>query len=306
MNVQEYLVTLGVRPAELSALKELPGPSKDKLTPLLLLAPWLATSPLSRALDKFEEAYPSRPYFIDIDTYYQINDNRNEAKELWSKLASKPADITVWWELLSEYPNANPCLLMANQSMENAYEQIYWARENNRTFCLRINLADGIGSGMPSWMPSFIEQLAKEGVNDYAILLEFGWTRDPLLLEAKVVTYTSELLSEISQQVPVIVSCTSFPKDFSTFDAMAECPFTNSELMAKLKQRTNHPRIIYGDWGSTRPRTYGHASAPRNRIDYPSDNLWVIARNQTKPLLTFEEAAKRVMNSDHWSGNLGI
>ena len=33
MDVQEYLVTLGIRPAELSGLKELPGSTKDRLTP---------------------------------------------------------------------------------------------------------------------------------------------------------------------------------------------------------------------------------------------------------------------------------
>lgn len=72
MDVKEYLVTLGIRPAELSGLKELPGSTKDRLTPLVLLAPWLATTPISRAFDKFEEAYPSRPYFIDVDTYYRV------------------------------------------------------------------------------------------------------------------------------------------------------------------------------------------------------------------------------------------
>jgi len=267
MDVQEYLVTLGIRPAELSGLKELPGTTKDRLTPLVLLAPWLATSPLSRALDKFEESYPSRPYFIDVDTYYRINDKPNEAKELWARLAAKPADLDAWWGLLSEYPNANPCLLMAERSIESAREQIAWAREHNRAFCLRMNLAEGIGSGIPQWMPALVAELAAEGANDYAVVFEFGWVPDPLLVAALASGYTNSFFGTIPPEVPIAISCTSFPKDFTPFDGTDVCGFTNRDLLAQVQQATNHPRIIYGDCGSTEPRSYGHASQPKNRID---------------------------------------
>lgn len=305
MDVKEYLVTLSIRPAELSGLKELPGSTKDALTPLVLLAPWLATSPLSRALDKFEESYPSRPYFLDVDTYYRVNDKLNEAKETWSLLAQKPASLDVWWQLLSDYPNANPCLLMAERSIESAREQITWARENDRTFCLRMNLAEGIGSGIPPWMPTLVSELAAEGANDYTVVFEFGWVRDPLLVAALASGYTNSFFSKIPPEVAVAVSCTSFPKDFTVYDGMEECSFTNRDLLAQVQQGTNHPRIIYGDWGTTKPRSYGHASAPKNRIDYPTDNSWLISRNNNEPV-SFQEAAQRITGSPQWAGNLGI
>ena len=305
MDVQEYLATLGIRPAELSGLKELPGSTKDQITPLVLLAPWLATSPLSRALDKFEESYPSRPYFIDVDTYYQVNDNSNEAKELWKSLAKKPADIDVWWHLLSEYPQANPCILMARQNLEDVYKQINWARENDRTFCLRLNLAEDIGSAIPSWMQTLVTELAEEGANDYAVVFEFGWIRDPLLVLDRVSNYTNKYFSTIPPEIPVAVSCTSFPKDFTNYDGTAECKFTNRDLIAQVQRNTNHPKIIYADWGTTRPRSSGHFSSPKNRIDYPADTTWVIARNNGSQV-SFKEAASRIINSPHWSGNLGI
>jgi len=89
-----------------------------------LLAPWLATTPLSRALDKFEESYPSRPYFVDVDTYYRASDKPNEAKEMWERLAQQPGDLDVWWGLLEEYRYANPCLLMAEQPIVRVRDQI--------------------------------------------------------------------------------------------------------------------------------------------------------------------------------------
>ena len=305
MDVQEYLVTLGIRPAELSGLKELPGTTKDRLTPLVLLAPWLATTPLSRALDKFEESYPSRPYFIDVDTYYQTNENINEAKELWSRLAAKPADLRAWWELLEDYPNANPCLLMAERSIDDARAQIAWAREHDRTFCLRMNLDEDIGSDIPQWMPALMEELEAEGANDYAVVFEFGWVKDPLLVAALASGYTNSFFGSIPPEVSIAISCTSFPKDFTVFDGTKVCGFNNRDLLAQVRQATNHPRIVYGDWGTTKPRSYGHASRPKNRIDYPSNTSWVIARDQDSEV-SFKTAAERIIESDHWAGNLGI
>ena len=304
MEVQEYLVTIGIRPAELSGLRELPGATKDHLTPLLLLAPWLATTPLSRALDKFEECYPSRPYFIDVDRYYQINDNPNEAKSLWSELAARPANLTAWWNLLSDYPNANPCLLMAEQTIESAREQILWARERDRTFCLRMNMAEG-GSGIPNWMPDLVAELAAEGAADYAVVFEFGWVQDALSVAALASGYANTFFGTVPAQVPIAVSCTTFPKDFTVYDGLVEEPFNNRQLIAQIQQGTNHPRIVYGDWASTRPRSYGHASQPKNRIDFPTDNSWVFARNNGEEV-SLTEAAQRVVGSAAWSGTLGV
>ena len=299
MDVQEYLVTLGVRPAEMSGLKELPGSTKDRLTPLILLAPWLATTPLSRALDKFQEFYTSRPYFVDVDTHYQINDNLNEAKTLWKRLAGKPADLAAWWQLLSGYPRANPCLLLAEQTIGNGLRQIEWAREKNRTFCLRMNLDPSIGSGIPPWMPDLVTQLAEEGANDYAVVFEFGWVDDPLQVAAIASGYTNSFFSKIPPEVPVAVSCTSFPKAFTDYDGIHECAFTNRDLVTQVRRATNHPRIIYADWCTTRPRSYGRANAPKVRIDYPTDTAWVIARDQDDQV-SFQEAC----TEDHWQSAL--
>lgn len=304
MDVQDYLVTVGIRPAELSGLKELPGSTKDRLTPIVLLAPWLATSPLSRAIDKFEECYPSRPYFIDVDTYYRVNENGNEAKAMWLQLAQKPANLQAWWTLLEQYPAANPCLLMAEQSIDSAREQIAWAREHDRTFCLRMNLAEG-GSGIPPWLPDLVAELAAEGAVDYAVVFEFGWVQDALNVAALASGYASTFFSAIPSQVPIAISCTSFPKDFTVFDGAIDLPFTNRELIAQVQQITNHPRIIYGDWGSTRPRSYGHASQPKNRIDFPTNRSWIFARNNGEEV-SFPVAALRIVNSQDWTGDLGV
>lgn len=303
MEVTDYLVTLCIRRAELSGLKELPGSTKDRITPLVLLAPWMATYPLSKAIDKFEDAYPNRPYFIDVDTYYHPGDNNNEAKEAWTELAKSPADVGVWHKVLLPFSNANPCLLMAGSTLESARAQIAWARENDRTFCLRINMA---GPGIPTWMPSLVAELSAEGAVDYAVVLDFGLVSSALDIAPLAVGYIKSFFSGIPPEVPIAVCCTTFPSDFTVFDGVEELGFSNRDLLAQIRQTTNHPRIIYSDWGSTKPRTYGHASPPKNRIDYPTDKGWVIARDNDSPV-SFQTAAKRIIAAKgKWTGHLGI
>jgi len=102
----------------------------------------------------------------------------------------------------------------------------------------------------------------------------------------------------------VAVSCTSFPTDFTSFDGTDVLAFTNRELIAQVQQTTNQ-RVVYGDWGTTRPRNYGQPRQPRNRIDYPTDTSWVFARDRDKSV-DFQEAAQRITGSPYWSGKLGI
>jgi len=305
MEIQDYLVTLGVRPADLSGLKELPGGTKDRLRPLLLLAPWGRTVPLSKALDKFEMSYPNRPYFVDIDAYYHVNENTNEAKALWQQLAHRPADLKAWWKLLLDFPNANPCLLIADQEIRDVRSQITWAREHNRTFCIRIDQAPAVAARIPKWMPDLMDELSAEGANDYAVVFEFGWILDPLTVAAMAGGLVAKYAKHLPAEVPIAVSCTSFPKDFTKYNGLARVNFTNRELIAQVQRATNHPRIVYGDWGSTKPRLNGHANTPKNRIDFPGDRSWLIARDKDQSM-SFEIAAQRIVQSDLWTGDLGI
>lgn len=306
MEITDYLVMLCIRRAELSGLKELPGSTKDRLTPLVLLAPWLSTTPLSKAIDKFEDAYPSRPYFIDIDSYYYPGDKNNEAKEAWAELAKRPANLDVWQELLLPYPNAHPCLLMAGSTVESARSQIKWARENDRTFCLRMNMASGVGPGIPNWMPSLVAELSAEGAVDYAVVFDFGHVDSALDVAPLALGYITSFFKGIPPEIPIAVCCTTFPSDFTVFDGIQELGFSNRELISQIRQGTNHPRLVYGDWGSTKPRSYGHASTPKNRIDYPTDKGWVIARDN-HAAVSFEIAAQRIIQtSKKWTGGLGV
>lgn len=310
MDITSYLATLSTRSAEVRGLKELPDKTKSNLTPLALLAPWPKAKELSLALDKMDEAYPLHQYFIDVDRYYDLNDGKmNEAKELWRYLNEKPAKLDIWWDLLSKRKNACPCLLMDGQTIESVLRQIMWARANNRMFCLKLNYARDTRVDIPTWVPDLVDKLADEGAVDYIVVLEYGWVNDPLTLTAEVIGRINGLFSKTPKTVPIAVSCTSFPQSFKDYKGMRECGFENRKLISEIRRQTNHPRIIYADWGSTRPRLekFDFFKPPNKRIDYPADDLWVIARGENKDV-SFSEVAERVISDDnvHWSDNLGI
>ncbi len=304
MSINGYVATLCIRRAEMTGLKELPGGTKDRITPVLLLAPWLATSPLSKAIEKFEEAFPNRSYFVDIDRYYRPGENGNEAKEQWARLSASPPDLIEWQSLLMPHPNANPCIIMDGVGLDLALYQIAWARDNNRLFCVRVNLASDCNSRPPSWLPELIGHLASDGAADYSVVLEFGLVENPLSMGIAASSYINGTLSMLPAEIPICVSCTSFPSDFTSIDGLEVLGFNNRELISQIQRATNRS-IIYGDWGSTKPRSYGHASTPKQRIDYPADDGWVVARGQVTPM-TFNQAARRIVASDFWSGNLGV
>lgn len=304
-HIQKYVATLGIRPAEMSGLRELPDITKDALTPIALLAPWLAAVPLSRALDKFEECYPRRSYFVDIDPSYQLNDKPNEAKYQWKELSKFPPNIGLWEGLLEEYPYANPCLLMrGSNSVEDAKVQSKWARKNRRMFCIRISLVDGTASSIPSWVEAFINDSENCEADDYVMVLDFGWVPRNFKLAESNVDNIGVFVSSVPENIPIVISFTSFPKEFSEYIDLGSLKFNSRELVARVAEKAGRP-LIYGDWGSTRPRTKGFAGRPKIRIDYPMADSWLFSRNIDENL-TFRDAALRVTSSEHWNGNIGI
>ncbi len=305
MDVQEYLVTLGVGPVGFNALDRLPGAAKDRLTPLLPLSPGPTPESISKTVGWFELTYPSRQYFLDVESGHLSLNGSNGTGAEWRRFSRPPVDLDAWWSLLKDHPNASPCVLMAGQTIESARRQIAWARANGRTFCLRLNLADGIGAGMPAWMPELADDLAADGSNDHAIVFELGWVPDALMVEPVASGYINKYFRETPPDIPIAISCSSFPNNFAAFGGFEEVGFTNRDLIARVKRVTGNRRIVYGDWGTTMIQCGGYGKRPNGWIDYPTDNSWVIAGGQEE-IPDFRAAASRIRDSGHWTGNLGV
>jgi hypothetical protein len=297
-----YVPTLAIRPSEMNGLEELPGLTKDRMFPLFLLAPWTTANSLAKAVERAEKAYPERPYFLDIDRDYANSDPKTDAPHELMELKRSDGCYAKWWEFVEPFENAFPCLQLEEQTPDCIRSQIERVQELGRQFCLRVVL------GRPHTnLAEVVRVLNEIGTADYTVVLEGGWTEDPLTLAARFLGLIGGGLGDLDANIPIVVSSTSMPIEFQDYEGCVRVPFSNHELIAQIAQNTNRARIVYGDWGSTRPRERaGHRSRPYDRIDYPLSNAWLIARNRAEEW-SFRDAAEEIVRrSGEWDDDLNI
>lgn len=300
---KSYVPTLAVRASEMNGLEYLPGATKNLMTPCFLLAPWANSNSLDRTVDRIERAFPNRAYFLDIDRDYALTNLENGPQRDLAQLLLPDDNFANWVAFVGQHEYAMPCIQTAGQSEAQIRAQIGEFQRLGRPYSMRIVL-----DRFPSNLHEIINAFSASGAADFAIILEGGWTRDPLTLAAWFAGIVGGALDVIDASVPIVLSCTSIPKMFNEFSAdnPSIVEFTNRILVEQVSRSSNRARVIYGDWGSTRPREpKGFASRPLDRIDYPSIDTWYVARNKEKGW-DFRDAAEVIVNSWFWEGNLGI
>ena len=299
---KSYVPTLAIRASEMNGAEFLPAATKDRMTPCILLAPWANSSILERAIDRVERAFHNRHYFLDIDRDYQFTNLESEPQRELLQLLDPENTFTNWVKFVEQYSWIWPCIQTRSQNEAQIRQQIKLFQELERSYCMRI-----VRDRFPNNIDEIVSAFAAEGAADFIVILEGGWTRDPLGLSVWFDGILGEALGKIDANVPVVLSCTSIPKLFSEFTGIVPVSFNNRQLVEEIDRQSNRTSIVYGDWGSTRPREIsGYANRPYDRIDYPTDSAWYIARNREEEW-NFRNAAERLMqDSGVWDGNLGI
>ena len=286
----------------MNGLEQLPGITKDYMHPLFLVAPWTSASSLEKAIERAEKAYGNRNYFADLDRDYSITNPEAEAQQELIELFSPRNSYANWWVFLEKFPYAIPCLQLRDQSQESIHIQIRRAQESGRSFCLRIVL-----SRFPPNLAEVVEVLNSIGTADYTIVLEGGWTTDALSMATHMSGLIGSALGDVEAEVPIVVSCTSMPKQFHEFQGCTTVSFNNRSLVEQIARNHNRRRIVYGDWGSTRPREPAEfRQRPTDRIDYPTETSWIIARNSEEQWDFCEAANAVVHESGYWEDGLDI
>ncbi|WP_339832842.1 beta family protein [uncultured Parvibaculum sp.] len=299
---KSYVPTLAIRASEMNALEFLPGKTKERMTPCILLAPWANSSTLQKAVDRVEKAFRNQHYFLDVDRDYEFTNLESAPQQELLALLNPANAFENWCRFVDEHDWVWPCVQTRGQSENDIKSQIMRFQKAGRAYCMRVFM-----DRIPSNISEVVAAFAASGAADYAIILEGGWTRDPLSLAASFEGVISGPLQVIDATIPIILSCTSIPRMFTDFDGgVTRVPFTNRLLIEQIARQTNRARIIYGDWGSTRPREPGSfANRPLDRVDYPTSNSWYIARNKAGNW-DFHRAASAIVNSPDWDGHLGI
>lgn len=302
-----YVPTLAIRTSEMSALELLPGETKDRMTPCILLAPWATATTLEKAIARVQRAFPKRDYFLDIDLDYARMDGESDASAQLEELKDSSNYFQNWQNFCAQFPHVIPCLRLTQQSVAEIRRQIDAFRHMGRQFALRIT--PGIRHAGAE-VENAVRALRDVGAADFAIILDAGWVPDALSIAPwfSGMIGLGGLLAEIDVGVPIVVSCTTIPKEFAHFEGLQAQSFNNRAMFDQLRRSNNRPvKLVYGDWGSTRPRELsGFRSRPLDRIDYPTKDAWIFARSKILGW-DYQDAAKQIIKSSgRWDGDLAV
>ena len=122
------------------------------------------------------------------------------------------------------------------------------------------------------------------------------------MLEQRPYTLTClEVLIRSYFQSPFLVpQCV---RAFPMIVGVEDSQFSNHNLLEELRRNTNRDILLYGDWGSTRPREDGFGQAPFPRIDYATNNSWHFSRNRDERW-DYQRAAMAIIECSFWDGRL--
>ncbi|WP_295074634.1 beta family protein [Tabrizicola sp.] len=303
LDNKTYVPTLAIRASEMNGLEFLPGATKERMTPCILLAPWANALTLQKAVDRVEKAFRHQHYLLDIDRDYEFSNLESGPQQELVALLNPANAFENWCRFVEDHEWVLPCVQTRGQSAAEIRRQIERFQGAGRSYCMRIFMGR-----VPSNISDVVAAFAASGAADYSIILEGGWTQDPLSLASWFDGMIGGHLQVIDATVPIVLSCTSMPKMYSDYDrGVYKVPFSNRQLIDQIRlRRSNRARIIYGDWGSTRPREPGgFATRPLDRVDYPTGDAWYIARNKDDAW-DFRLAAQAILASGEWEGDLDI
>jgi len=213
LEYKTYVPTLAIRASEMNALEFLPGKTKERMVPCILLAPWANASTLQKAIDRVEKAFRRQSYFLDIDRDYEFTNLESSPQQELQALLNPADAFENWCRFVTEREWIWPCVQTRGQSESDIKIQIERFQRAGRVYCMRIFM-----NRIPSNIDDVVAAFAASGAADYAIILEGGWTRDPLSLAAWFEGVISGPLRVIDANVPIVLSCTSMPKMFTDFD----------------------------------------------------------------------------------------
>ena len=300
-NVRDssYLPTLAIRPSEMRALEELAESDKNILFPCVLLCPWVASGALEKAIDRVQAAYGERPFFLDRDHSYRVTNEERPAQREFLDLQEPVDGFSNWFEFVNSCPQAIPVLQLPCPDAANLRQQIMRAEQMARGFGVRINRV------LPEVRDFVFKVLSEIEHNDLVFFLDAGWSRDPLQHEDWFLSTVRRLL-EANPAIPIVLSCSSFPLEFSSFEGVEHIVIHARRIFDNVRRAFNEAILIYGDWASTKPRRYQDGgSHPLPRIDYARRTDWIIARNKDEEW-GFVEAARALISSHYWDPDLSV
>lgn len=289
-----YYPTVCIRRAEMRAMKNLPLGEKQKMLPVVLLAPWLNSILFDNTIKVVADCVGDIPIIADVDRYFESSSDL-PSRRYWRSLLDAETGHIEWMNLIARQGNYIPTIQTFGRTDEQIQYQIGIAINLNRGFVFRFEL------NRSNEFERIFPYIARYMSDKLLCIFDYGYG-DPTDLTEGVISGLAEKLIEIDDGARFVISGSSFPNEFSDYDNFSASKLIGTRsLFANLSRRFGNYNMFYGDWGSTKPRRYdGGGSRPLPRIDYPTKGRWIIARSKDEEW-DFEEAAKRITRLPEWN-----
>lgn len=276
----------------------MPDSAKDALIPIFCLKPWATAKALSKSMDKIEEVYPERQYFLDIDPFYDKEIKRPAQQDYYDLVEDE--DNQSWIEFFDEYPNAFPCLQVNRGDLNALQNQIAGFTARERIFLVRLDHEHGRN------FSDVIATVCNVDHSNFGFVLDAGWSRDLLSRANWVDGLIKQIVDLRGNDIPIVVTGSSFPNSFTAYSLGEEVDVRERALFTQLQGGNNQARLVYGDWASSRsPSEGGGGAVIPPRIDLATENTWEIFRSEDGAP-EFSDLAEEVMASGGYPTDLAI
>jgi hypothetical protein len=292
-----YCPILYTRRAEVNALARLPQASKDLIFPILVVRPWPNANSLDAMWDKIADALGELRFGLDLDQSKLGYQSDKNAFIDFNNLFVSDGGYENYYNLLEGIPRAVPVIRLTPSGVAELDKQIERAAELDRGLILRIVHGYVVN---PIALIQDVLQRAPETV----VVLDAEWSRDLLIRELWVSQQISAALA-VNENVEIVVAGSSFPDSFVDVNKRKNFEIEERQLFNTVQSKFNTTRIVYGDWGSTRPPQKGGGRGP-HRIDLPLNAMWIIFRETDPDPESYQEIAIRVRSTSEWPRTLNI
>lgn len=294
-NAVQYLPILSMRPAEMRALEELPGKTKNLLLPVINLRPWATAHQLDAVLQRITDAYDDRPIIIGMGS--KEGKSTRPVHDDLDRLRVSDAGFVEWCSFIQEHENYIPCVQL---STETHHED----RQIESLYCMGRGLVFLIPRKAFGALPVLASRVSPltEGGTGVIFIMDLGKTRAADLVEATALAPQIDNIKSICPNCFVSISGSSFPE---TFVKLEEQDIFERRVFNLLPDKN---RLIYSDRGSARYESKrGGGGTPAPRIDYPLLNEWRFYRTEDSSGFDgYEEQAQSLVKTKVWNPNLRV
>lgn len=291
-----YCPILLTRVAEIKALSQLPVASKVRTFPILVARPWPNAKALAKTWEKLDEAFSNLPFGLDLDVLRNSPRAGSEASLDFSLLFDGRDGFANYYSKVAEFQRAVPVVRIVGTEAPDLANQIRHINDLERGAILRLSY----GAAQPAM--DILRRLKAE-VDDVVVVVDVGWSRD-LLGRELWASQIIEQIAEISTEIEIVISGSSFPDSFTGIGARGEIRVEERALFANLTRGFNEISLTYSDWGSTRPPSDPMPMTNKPRLDLPLSREWVCFRQEGEE--DYQDIAVRMMSDPLWPRDLNI